>query len=65
MNEYLHANDCIKSIPKLDQRPINITKLKSHFEWVSHEKIADLVVQLEMTGQSNLPETEVRIRPLK
>lgn len=64
VNEYLHANDSVQWI-NFDRRPIDITKLKSQVEWEPHEKIAELVVQLQMTGQSSFLGTESRIRPLK
>ncbi|XP_048732356.2 flap endonuclease GEN homolog 1-like isoform X2 [Ostrea edulis] len=64
VNEYLHANDSVQRI-NFDRRPIDITKLKSQVEWEPHEKIAELVVQLQMTGQSSFLGTESRIRPLK
>lgn len=63
VDEFLHANDGLKQ-PNLNWKPINITGLKNLLS-ASYENMAELLVQLQMSGQSFLLSEDTTLNPIK
>lgn len=65
VDEFLHANDSLMK-PNLNWKPINITRLKDlHVLSSSYDKMAELLVQLQMSGQSFLLSKGTTLNPIK
>lgn len=63
VDEFLHANDDLVK-PNLNWKTINITKLKNLLS-ISYEKMAELLIQLHMCGQSFLLSEDTVPNPIK
>lgn len=63
VDEFLHANDGLKQ-PNLNWKPINITGLINLLS-ASYENMAELLVQLQMSGQSFLLSEDTTLNPIK
>lgn len=65
VDEFLHANDGLVK-PNLNWNPINITRLKDLLPVsYSYDKMAELLVQLQMSGQSFLLSKGTTLNPIK
>lgn len=64
VDEFLHANDDLEQ-PNLNWKPINITRLLKILLSASFKKMAELVVQLQMSGQSFLLSKDTTLNPIK
>lgn len=64
VDEFLHANDDLEQ-PNLNWKPINITRLLKILLSASFKKMAELVVQLQMSGQSFHLSKDTTLNPIK